>query len=91
MAAEKAGASTGRFGTFLHRARRYIRIGIAVIGAAVVLLMRPLTPEVILWTVCGALLAILLLELLRRPPSVEAEPAQHRASAAAHEQSGAAQ
>ncbi|MGJ9405305.1 hypothetical protein ACHABQ_03145 [Nesterenkonia aurantiaca] len=90
VAAEKAGASTGRFGTFLHRARRYIRIGIAVIGAAVVLLVRPLTPEVILWTVCGALLAILLLELLQRPPSVEAEPAQHRASAAAHEQSGAA-
>ncbi|TDS87270.1 hypothetical protein [Nesterenkonia aurantiaca] len=91
VAAEKAGASTGRFGTFLHRARRYIRIGIAVIGAAVVLLMRPLTPEVILWTVFGALLSILLLELLWRPPSVEAEPAQHRASAAAHEQSGAAQ
>ncbi|MBA8921475.1 hypothetical protein [Nesterenkonia jeotgali] len=73
-AAEDAGVTTGRFGAFLHRARRYIRIGIAVIGAAVVLLLRPLTPEVILWTACGALLAVLLLELLQRPPSVESEP-----------------
>ncbi|MBO0594352.1 hypothetical protein I2485_07205 [Nesterenkonia sp. E16_7] len=89
-AAENAGVTTGRFGAFLHRARRSIRIGITVIGAAVVLLLRPLTPEVILWTVCGALLAIVLLELLQRPPSVEAEPAQPRAPAAAHGESGAA-
>ncbi|MCH8559851.1 hypothetical protein [Nesterenkonia sp. DZ6] len=72
-AAESAGATTGRFGAFLYRARRYIRIAIAVIGAAIVLLVRPLTPEVTLWTAIGALIAILLLELLQRPPSVEVD------------------
>lgn len=90
-AAENAGGTTGRFGALLHRLRRSIRIGIAVVGAAVVLLTRPLTPEVILWIICGALLALLLLELLQRPPSVEAEAARHQASTAAHGRSGPAQ
>lgn len=72
-AAKIAGATTGRFGTFLHRTRRSIRITIAVVGAAIVLLVRPLTPEVILWTAVGALLAILLLELLQRPPEGEVD------------------
>ncbi|MHA7281636.1 hypothetical protein [Arthrobacter sp. TMS2-4] len=71
--AESSGVTTGRFGEFLHRARRYIRIAIAVTGAAVVLLVRPLTPAVTLWTAFGALVAILLLELLQRPPAVEVD------------------
>ncbi|WP_434993648.1 hypothetical protein [Arthrobacter sp. Ld5] len=72
-AAESNGVTTGRFGVFLYRARRYIRIGIAVIGAAIVLLVRPLTPGVTLWTAFGALVAVLLLELLQRPPAVEVD------------------
>lgn len=72
-AAESNGVTTGRFGEFLYRARRYIRIAIAVVGAAIVLLVRPLTPGVTLWTAFGALIAILLLELLQRPPAVEVD------------------
>lgn len=72
-AAESTGATTGRFGVFLYRARRYIRIVIAVIGAAIVLFIRPLTPEVTVWTAVGALIAILLLELLQRPPAIEVD------------------
>ncbi|MBG6223753.1 hypothetical protein IWX63_000301 [Arthrobacter sp. CAN_A2] len=72
-AAEGNGATTGRFGAFLYRARRYIRIAIAAIGGAIVLFVRPLTPGVTLWTAVGALIAILLLELLQRPPAVESD------------------
>ncbi|WP_146067395.1 hypothetical protein [Arthrobacter sp. SX1312] len=72
-AAESNGATTGRFGAFLYSSRRYIRIGIAVIGAAIVLFVRPLTPGVTLWTAAAALIAILLLELLQRPPAVEVD------------------
>jgi len=72
-AAESNGATTGRFGSLLFRARRLIRIGIAVIGAAIVLFVRPLTPGVMLWTAVGALIALLLLELLQRPPVIEVE------------------
>lgn len=72
-AAEANGATTGRFGAYLYRGRRYIRIAIAVVGAAIVLFVRPLTPGVTLWTAVGALIAILLLELLQRPPAVEIE------------------
>ncbi|WP_043441074.1 hypothetical protein [Arthrobacter sp. L77] len=72
-AAEGNGATTGRFGAFLYRARRYIRIAIAVVGAAIVLFVRPLTPGVTLWTAFGALIAILLLELLQRPPAVDVD------------------
>lgn len=42
-------------------------------GAAIVLLVRPLTPEVTLWTAIGALIAVVLLELLQRPPAVEVD------------------
>ncbi|MHA7241101.1 hypothetical protein [Arthrobacter sp. TMS1-12-1] len=73
-AAEGTGVTTGRFGAFLYRSRRYLRITIAVIGAAVLLFVRPLTPGMILWTAVGALTAVLLLELLQRPPAAEAAP-----------------
>ncbi|QHO69874.1 hypothetical protein BHD05_09705 [Marisediminicola antarctica] len=71
-AAAAKGATTGKFGACVYRARRYLRIAVAVIAAAIVLFVRPLSPGVILWTATGALLAILLIEVLQRPSVEEA-------------------
>ena len=77
-AAEVRGATTGKFGSWVYRARRYLRITVAVIAAAIVLFVRPLTPGIILWTAFGALVAILLIEILQRPPAETAmPPAEH--------------
>ena len=66
--AERSGVSTGSFGEWLHRARRYVRIAVALAAGAVALFVRPLTPAIVLWTAVLALIVILLLEVLRRPP-----------------------
>ena len=71
-AGEKRGITTGEFGRWLHSARRVIRYLIAVIAAAIVLFVRPLTAEVILSTSLVSLLALLLVELLQRPTGSEA-------------------
>lgn len=73
-AAEVRGATTGKFGSWVYRARRYLRIAVALVAAAVVLLVRPLTPAIILWTAFGALVVILLIEILQRPPAETALP-----------------
>ncbi|TFD44323.1 hypothetical protein E3T33_09170 [Cryobacterium sp. TMT1-2-1] len=65
---ESSGVSTGPFGEWLHRASRYVRIAVALAAGAVALFVRPLTPAIILWTAVLALIVILLLEVLRRPP-----------------------
>lgn len=67
--AEAAGVTTGRFGAGLHRVRTLIRVLIAAGAAAIVLFVRPLTPSLIISTVLISALALLLLELLRRPPA----------------------
>ncbi|MBC7441049.1 MAG: hypothetical protein H7311_00735 [Ramlibacter sp.] len=72
-AAAKSGVTTGRVGTWLYRARRYIRDAVGVGAAMVAIFWRPLTPAVIIWTAVLALLVVLLLELLQRPPD-EAPP-----------------
>lgn len=66
-AAERHGVSTGRTGEVLYAQRVLIRAAIAVIAAAIVLLVRPLTPALIVWTLVVAVLAIIVLELLQRP------------------------
>ena len=68
-AAADRGATTGRFGLWVYHARRYLRIAVAVVAAAIVLFVRPLTPGIILWSAFGALVVILLIELLQRPPA----------------------
>ncbi|GAB2466486.1 hypothetical protein HD599_000274 [Conyzicola lurida] len=70
-AAEKRGITTGRFGFWLYRARTPVRAAIAVVGAAVILLARPLSPGLTLWTAVLAALAVGLVELLQRPPAEE--------------------
>jgi hypothetical protein len=72
--AEHSGVTTGRFGQWLHRARRYVRIAVALAAGAVALFVRPLTPAIILWTAVLALLAVLLLELLQWPPEAAVVP-----------------
>lgn len=80
--AEHSGVTTGGFGVWLHRARRYLRITVAVLAAVIVLFVRPLTPAVIIWTAVLALLAIVLIELLQRPAG-ETETAPTAAEAPA--------
>ena len=74
-ALERRGLSTGRVGTWLHSRRSLLRGVIIVAGAAVVLLVRPLSPALVLWTLALALLVVLVLEVVERPPSADAEAA----------------
>ncbi|MET0955453.1 MAG: hypothetical protein ABWY68_05840 [Cryobacterium sp.] len=74
LAAENAGVSTGRFGAFLYHYRRIAHVLIGLGAAAVAIFWRPLPPAVIIWTAILALVAVLLVELLQRPPA-EIRPA----------------
>ncbi|WP_353826800.1 hypothetical protein [Agromyces sp. SYSU T0242] len=76
------GITTGRFGAGLHRWRVAAYAAIAVIAALVLLASRPLTVSTVVWTVVLALLAVLVVELLRRPDEV-ADPAAGEPAAAA--------
>jgi hypothetical protein len=75
-AAELRGLSTGAFGALLFRSRVLVRTVIAIVAAAVVVLSRPLSPAVVVWTLVGALVAVAVLELVARPGVVtpSAEP-----------------
>lgn len=66
-AAERHGITTGRVGEWLYAQRALLRAAVAVIAAAVVLLVRPITPALVIWTLVLAALVIALLELLQRP------------------------
>jgi hypothetical protein len=66
-AAARHGISTGRTGEWLYAQRALLRAAVAVIAAAIVLLVRPLTTGLVLWTLVGAAVAVALLELLQRP------------------------
>ncbi|MCI1020334.1 hypothetical protein HWD99_17040 [Microbacterium sp. C5A9] len=73
---ERRGLSSGRVGAWLHSRRTLLRALIALGSAAVVLLVRPLTTTLILWTLALALLAVLILDVVERPPTDEVEPAE---------------
>lgn len=73
--AEAHGVTTGRFGEGLHRYRVAAYVAIAVIASLVLLFNRPLETSLVVWTVVVALLAVGLVELLRRPPAETAEVA----------------
>jgi hypothetical protein len=62
------GVTTGAFGTWLDRWRGGAYALIVVVASAVVLFTRPITVGLVVWTVVLALLALVLVELLRRPP-----------------------
>lgn len=72
-ALERRGLSTGRVGAWLYSRRALLRGVIIVVGAGVVLLVRPLSPALVLWTLALSLLAVLILEVVERPPSADAD------------------
>jgi hypothetical protein len=65
--AERHGITTGRVGEWLYAQRTLLRAAVAVIAAAVVLFVRPLTTSLIVWTLVIAAVVVALLELLQRP------------------------
>ncbi|MEO7018111.1 MAG: hypothetical protein ABI130_08090 [Leifsonia sp.] len=66
-AAERHGISTAGAGLWLYRLRALLRWVVAAIAAAIVLFVRPLTIDLIVWTLVGAVVVVALLELLQRP------------------------
>ncbi len=66
-AAERHGITTGATGEWLYLQRTLLRGAVALIAAAIVLFVRPLTPSLIIWTLIGAAVVVVLLELLERP------------------------
>lgn len=73
-ALERRGLSSGRVGSWLYSRRSLLRGVIIVASAAVVLLVRPLSPGLVLWTLALSLLVVLILEVVERPPSDDAHP-----------------
>ncbi len=63
--------NTGGFGQFLDRFRSVIAGFIALGGTAGVIASRPVTFEAVLWWLLAVLLAIVLVEILRRPVKTE--------------------
>ena len=55
-------------GRWLHAQHTLLRVVIAAVGAAVVLLVRPLTPGLVVWTVVLAAIVIMILEIVEIPP-----------------------
>jgi hypothetical protein len=66
-AAGAHGVTTGSFGIGLDRWRVAAYVVIAVVASIVVLFNRPVTVPFVVWTVIIALLAVAIVELLRRP------------------------
>lgn len=67
QSAERHGITTGRAGEWMYAQRTLLRAAVAVIAAAVVLFVRPLTPALIIWTLVIAALVVAILELVQRP------------------------
>lgn len=65
--AESHGITTGRAGEWMYAQRTLLRAAVAVIAAAVVLFVRPLTPALVIWTLVLAALVVAVLELVQRP------------------------
>ncbi|MFK3669668.1 hypothetical protein ACI2IX_05795 [Leifsonia aquatica] len=66
-AAERHGITTGRTGEWIYAQRALLRAVVALIAAALVLFVRPLTTPLIIWTLVLAALVIAILELVQRP------------------------
>ena len=66
-AAQRHGISTGRTGEWMYTQRVLLRAVVAVIAAAIVLFVRPLTTSLVVWTLVLAVLVVAVLELVERP------------------------
>lgn len=62
--------STGRVGVWVERWQQALRWGVGLVAGLVVCLARPLTTGVVVGTVVCALVALLVIELVRRPDAV---------------------
>ena len=71
---DRYGVGTGAFGVWCERFQRVLRVVIAAGAGAIVLLTRPLTPGLVIGTLLGAVVALVLLDLLRRPAPDPVEP-----------------
>jgi hypothetical protein len=81
-AGDRFGLSTGAAGEWMHRQRLLLRIAVAVIAAAVVLFVRPLTTGLIVWTLVLAAVVLAILEIVQRPPAdAAAETLEEEAAA----------
>ncbi|MCU1478282.1 MAG: hypothetical protein JWQ64_2975 [Subtercola sp.] len=93
-AAAHRGFTTGRFGEWVYKLRYVIRAAVAVIGAAIILLNRPISPAGIFWTLFGAVIVLIVTELVQRPVDEIVAPstltAEEAAVASAAEASAAA-
>jgi hypothetical protein len=67
QAAEARGVTTGRIGEWIGSQARTIRVVIAVLAAAVILLLRPLSFSDVVWVAVIAVVAVLLVLFLGRP------------------------
>ncbi|MFC5789631.1 hypothetical protein EDM22_16460 [Agromyces tardus] len=85
--AASRGVTTGAFGVWLDRWRVGVYAAIAVVASAVLWFSRPLQTSTVLWTVVLALLAVVLVQLLRRP-AAEATPAEVAAAEGADVDAG---
>jgi hypothetical protein len=65
--ADRHGIGTGRTGEWIYAQRTLLYAAVAVIAAAIVLFVRPLTPGLIIWTLVIAALVVAVLELVQRP------------------------
>ncbi|MFB7845176.1 hypothetical protein [Microbacterium sp. NPDC056052] len=65
--AEQRGITTGTVGERLYRWRGPLRLVIGTACAAFILLVRPITPGIALWTAVLGVGAVIVLELLSRP------------------------
>lgn len=70
-AAERRGVTTGRVGVELDRFRVPLRALIAVVAAAVIVVHRPLSPGLIVWTLVLSLVAVGIVDLLARPAGAD--------------------
>ncbi len=64
---ERTGLTTGRFGLWLGRQQQLVLVLIAVAGAAIILLVRPLSAGLVIGVGITALVLVLALEFARRP------------------------
>lgn len=72
--ADSHGLSTGSVGEWLYNQRVLLRVVVALIAAAVLALARPISGPLVITTGIVALVVLLVLSLLERPPREAAEP-----------------
>lgn len=66
--AARRGVTTGRVGGWVYRQRALLRGAVAVVASAVIVLVRPVSVGLIVWTLVIALVVVAVIELVQRPP-----------------------